>query len=289
MKVQHQKFKLICLDLDGTLLNDQKEVSVFTKSVLKKVYETFEIKVVLASSRMPKSVQNIQKQLGIPVTIIALDGAIQIDEQSNFEVSSREDLDYLSPDVIKTVYLLCDDTNMHFGIYSKELWAVKSLDYWALREIRGTKLWPDQIGSDVEEFPDFTRATKIMLRGDSASIDKVMKQLTYEYSIDLFFHREKETLINLTSSKINKLVSLQRLMNCEGITADEVIAFGDSDNDLEVLEYVGMGIAMHNGNGNIRTIANEVTLSNNEDGVALALLKHFGCQDLFFPALKSNQ
>lgn len=289
MKVQHKKFKLICLDLDGTLLNDQKEVSVFTKSVLKKIHETFEVKVVLASSRMPKSIQNIQKQLGIPVTIIALDGAIQIDENGNFEASDRVDLDYISPNIIKTIYQLCEDKNLHFGIYSKELWAVKSIDYWALREIRGTNLWPYQIGSNVEEFPDFNRVTKLMLRGDSASIDELMKQLIYEYPLDLFFHREKETLINLTSSKVNKLVSLQRLMNREGIKADEVIAFGDSDNDLEVLEYVGMGVAMHNSNQDIRTIANEVTLANNEDGVALSLLKHFECQDFFFSAMESVQ
>lgn len=82
-------------------------------------------------------------------------------------------------------------------------------------------------------------------------------------------------MIELIKSGINKAVGLEKITDYYGIPPERVIAFGDEDNDLEMLEFAGCGVAMGNGIEGVKSVANKVTKSNEEDGIAVFLKDYF--------------
>ena len=79
-------------------------------------------------------------------------------------------------------------------------------------------------------------------------------------------------VIEIVKSGLNKAVGIDRVSKSLGIAKENIIAFGDEDNDLEMIDYAGVGVAMGNAIGPLKNIANEITLTNNEDGIAELLI-----------------
>ena len=121
----------------------------------------------------------------------------------------------------------------------------------------------------VADFPDALDfpVNKLLLPGPPELLEEIMPRLKEEYHSLLNIYRSEPYFLEIMPQNIDKAHSLQKLLSSIGLTADEMICCGDGYNDLSMIEYAGLGVAMENAQPVIKEAANFVTRSNDEDGI----------------------
>lgn len=175
---------------------------------------------------------------------------------------------------------LSKGTEIHVSIYNHDNWYVPASDYWANREANNTRINPTVLS--MNETISLLQgrnlgAHKIMCMGPENEIEVMYQALTSLYGNDLHVYRSKSTYIEIADKKISKKSAIQTLLDhtFSTINWQDIIAFGDNFNDMEMLTAVGMGVAVQNSKPEVLAIADDTTLSNKEHGVALSIEKHF--------------
>jgi len=269
------KFDLIVADIDGTLIGDDKRLSPLTIATIQRVRRDFGVNVLLASARMPRAIRPFQAQLGCLDSIVALDGALVIDgpdDQRDAVVDRRLPI-RASMNIVREGLNAC----VHVGIFRRNEWVVESIDHWVLREARGNHFSPS-VGPVVERLLQWEEERsgphKIMFRGPARRL-RALRELLRQYEDQVLISSGRPTAIEIVSVTAGKWFGVKALLERFGIPSGRVIAFGDSDNDLELLQSVGHSVAPTNASGRARHVAREVTSSCVENGVAIALSKYF--------------
>lgn len=277
--INKKDIKYIVLDLDGTLLNDDLVITEKTKKALKKVQDDG-IDLVIASGRSVEGIIEYAKELGIDKhhgLIIASNGArlYDVKEDKNIfeEKLSVEDTKKvlrhleqfeLYPFILKGDDMYVDsldkvniDTNTHLGKINIFEWEASLGDY-NLIEV-------DNL-SDFIDFPVY----KINSSGDPKYIDKHLDEFTKGIEDIVYSARTLEFSVEILKCGVSKGHALEKINAKPG----EIIAFGDSMNDLEMIKYAKYGIAMKNAMDEVKENSFEITESNNDDGIYHFLNKH---------------
>jgi len=259
--------KLVAIDVDGTLLNDQYQITDRTKKSLARVREAG-AKVILATGRGPGSCYPIIEELQLIDPMITHNGAVILETGTR---KVKLEVGYKAAELFPIIQF-CRERKLHFDVNT-------SLDMY----IEG---FSEDAEYMYEKF--FMNPTRV---SDASQIDSQIVKFTIfakEHIIDNVFEeikplfpqwsiiRSGEMFIDVIHPRATKGFALQTLMNEYGIKKEEVIAFGNYYNDLEMLELAGIGVAMDNSPEPVKEKANRVTLSNNEDGVALVLEEIIG-------------
>ncbi|WP_029034943.1 Cof-type HAD-IIB family hydrolase [Salinimicrobium terrae] len=267
-------YKIIFTDIDGTLLNKERQLSPLTLKVFQQLKE--DLPVVLISSRMPQAMEHLQKELNIAhQPLICYNGAlISINGKT---VVSKEIPWEIVNDLHNFNFNL--DLNCHISLYNNRDWYVPKMDEWAKREKNNTKVTP-QIKSNRAVLKDWKNtqkgAHKIMCMGEGDKIDAIEDHLFKDYKDRLHLYRSKDTYLEITYKEVSKLTAVKYLLDSHfSFSLKETIAFGDNYNDFEMLKAAGMGIAVGNARPEILKIAKQVTKDNTEDGVAKSLQQLF--------------
>nr|WP_299074265.1 Cof-type HAD-IIB family hydrolase [uncultured Allomuricauda sp.] len=262
-------YKILCSDLDGTLLSTKNDVSDFTVSEIKRIKH--QLRIILVSARMPKSMTYLQKRMGIMENpIICYNGALVI--QGGKEISST----LIS--ITSTIKLntICKSHKIKLGLYYKDEWCVNETSERVKKEIFNTKADPtfEPTAQTLERWEEADIGPhKIMLMGTKEGMDAFTLELPKEFSATMNFYRSNDTLIEVAPKAVSKLSAINILLK-RNESLDDVIAFGDNYNDLEMLKNVGLGVAVSNAREEVKTIANKVTLTNKENGVAQFIKDH---------------
>lgn len=261
-------YKLICSDIDGTLLNVDRELS---KSTIEQVQRVSPIPFILISSRMPAAMHHLQRDLKNESTpLIAYNGGLVIADNQIIHST------FIAPSMIQNVANQCNENSVHLSLYFNDEWYVPSMDFWAKREENNTKVSP-AVKSTEEVINTWTQekkgAHKIMCMGNENEIDVLYNYLEKNHSDDVHLYRSKPTYIEISHKAISKKTAIEMLLkhSFNTINMEEIIAFGDNFNDIEMLEAVGMGVAVANAQTQVLEIANMVTDTNKNDGVAKAI------------------
>lgn len=261
--------KAICSDIDGTLLNSERNLSPRLKSVINQFPKEFPL--ILASSRMPDAMRHLLRDLDKPSEpLIAYNGGFVLGK-------TGEVLDSVSIPLglVAKILEMTRKTDIHVSLYHGENWYEPKADYWAKREIDNTKVEPTWMsGESVLDLwaKDNLGAHKVMVMGDSNEISWLFGELHLEHSSDLHLYRSKDTYIEIAPRKISKATALKLVLeNLYDFTMEEVIAFGDNYNDIDLIQNVGWGVAVANARPEVKAVAKEVTLHHKEDGVAATL------------------
>ncbi|MFT4535928.1 MAG: Cof subfamily protein (haloacid dehalogenase superfamily) [Saprospiraceae bacterium] len=265
-------WKLVCSDIDGTLLNKDRQLSQRTIEVLKRIKDI--IPLVLISSRMPKAMRHLQKELDIlSHPLIAFNGGLVLD-YSRGEPKVLSSIE-IPVNIAELVIKFSKDTSIHTSLYHSDEWYVAELDYWAKREMNNTKVHPEvaDLQSICEQWKTDNRgAHKIMCMGEVSDIQLLYNYLNKHHSETIHVYRSKDTYIEIASKEISKLSALDLLLDHSyDINLSEVVAFGDNYNDEEMIGGVGLGVAVANAREEVKAVCNAVTKSNKEDGVAFFL------------------
>ena len=262
------KYKIVFSDIDGTLLNKERQLSSSTISEIKKLQG--KIPFILISARMPSAMRHLQNELGIEaLPIISYNGGLILID--NKVVSSTE----IPMNIIESLTKWNIAHSCHLSIYHNDEWYVPQLDQWAAREINNTKVHPEvkDHKSIIEKWKTENKgAHKIMAMGEVSEIDKIVDFLSENFSEELHLYRSKSTYLEISPKKISKLTAVKYLLEQHyKFELDDVIAYGDNYNDVEMLHHVGFGVAVGNARDEAKNVAKHITSLSIEDGVALSL------------------
>lgn len=273
-----KEYKVVCSDVDGTLLDSRRELSLNTiKSV--EILNKRQIPFVMVSARMPKAMRPLQIQLGSYHPIVCYNGAY-IESELKVDGSSEEL--FSNPIEIEpflSLLSMMKGTKIHFGTYFKDDWFVNQVDYWSKREQNNTQIIPEV--KEMEDMHHHFEALnhgphKIMIMGDFKVIEPLESELRYKFGDHLDIYRSKDTYLELNAKAVSKSTSLDTLSKYFNHSISEFMAFGDNYNDVSMIRKAGYGVAVENARNEVKAVANEITDANINDGVANTILQHFG-------------
>lgn len=265
-------YKIVFSDIDGTLLNRDRELSPLTLKVIRELQK--QVPVVLISSRMPQAMQHLQEELHIShQPLICYNGGQIIFNGKT--ISSTE----IPWEIIRDLNSFNRTLNCHLSLFNDTDWFVPAMDFWAKREQNNTKVTPEvkPVDEVLKEWKKSEKgAHKIQCMGEPDRIDSLENYLLTNYGHQLHLYRSKETYLEIANKEVSKLTAIKVLLDFHfRLSLEESIAFGDNHNDYEMLQAAGLGIAVGNAKPQILEIAKEVTSHGNEDGVAISLQKLF--------------
>ena len=287
-------YKLVAIDLDGTLLDSYGQISEANKDAIKNSINKG-TKIVLASGRGAMSVRNFATEIGANEYMICGNGAMVYDIKEEKIIYEK----FLNQKKVLQLIKICEENSIYYSVYTEKGVIAKSLNYNVLFYNHENSNKPDDKKTNIyltesvydyilnRKENDYTKITVCdnnniifnsiikklrKIRGiDVLDVGhmtrKLMKLGTEQYSIEYFY-------TEITNENINKWNSIEFLIEKLGIKKEEVIAIGDNINDKEMLENSGLGVAMANSAPYIQKMADVVTDSNNDNGVAKLLEKY---------------
>lgn len=262
------QYRVIALDLDGTLTNNQKEVTTATKEALDNAMEQG-ARLVLASGRPVYGIVPVAKSLALDSKggyILAYNGGQIIDCKTNEVLYSQ----YLPSDVIPLLYEYAKSKGYALlGYKGNEIITESPDDIYVKEESRINKMNVRKVDVLTDELD--AKPTKLLMTGDPKDMLKAEEELREAVKDRIDVYRSAPFFMELVPKGIDKAKSLTRLLALLNLTPKDMMAFGDGYNDLSMLRLAGMGVAMANAAPEVRAEADFVTLSNEEDGVAHAL------------------
>jgi len=234
-------YRLAAIDLDGTLLGPDKKVSEENVAAVRRLNENG-AKVIIASGRRHQNSIRFQRQLELNGPIIACQGGLIRDGESGNVIEAH----FLPQTVSKEITKEGANASVRVIYYH--------LDhlYVAERNNEWIELYESRVGEKTEALPDLDRldgrrALKIVWYGDPLLLESVRPRMAERYreKVDLL-STEKENL-EFMPRGINKATALAKVALELGVRAEEVLAFGDGENDVQMLSWAGAGVAMRHG------------------------------------------
>lgn len=249
---------LIFLDIDGTLLNSNNTIDKETLEIVSKV--NLENEIILTSARKPSSTKSIAHQLQIKEKIIVCyNGALIIE-------GKKKILEYPLPtNEVLYIYNYAKKYNVSINIYCDDIWFAQTIDDLVLQESQIVHEEPFLISNNLEKLT----VHKILL----ISHERELSFLKSRLSIldNLIFCNSKKGYLEITCSKANKKNAFEFLLKYLSYDRSNTLAVGDGYNDIELLKGAQIGIAMGNAPSEVKKIADYITSSNDDNGVAYAL------------------
>lgn len=262
------EYKLIATDIDGTLLNDEKEVPALVRDVLQKAHQKG-IRIALLSGRMPLAVELVEQELGIPCTKACNAGTYIILE------SGKLITEWIRPETVLGVYhKISEKYQIPLWIYQKRSWMVTDVDDYVRRESSIIHHEPERISLEKQcrqWTAQKTGPNKLLLGAHPDVIRALPEDLEEFRSVELDFAQSSNTYLEIFPKGVTKGSALKIICRELEIRPEETIAFGDQELDLPLLEAAGFGVAMENAIPRLKEVADYVTTSNNKAGVAAAL------------------
>lgn len=255
-------YKLVAIDLDDTLLNNDAIITPRSKEAIKKSIEKGVI-VTLATGRMFQSALPFAREIGLTSPLITYQGSL-VKYADGREISHLP----LATDLAEQAVKLIRPKGIHMNLYYSDDLYVFEVNKWAEQYSRMTKV-PINILKSLKE--KTISPTKIVLMGDYYELDLIDGKLQAEFGSFVNLSRAKPHLLEISHPEATKGMALKKLAESFDIKREQVMAFGDELNDLDMLEYAGYGVAVENAHKRIKEVADRVALSNHEDGVAATL------------------
>ena len=259
---------MICIDIDGTLLNDAKEVLPEVKKAVRRQHERGR-KIALVSGRMPWAVSQVEKQLETDCikvcnagTFIIVDG-----ECVKEEVMSTHVMRQLYTDIAKKHHV-------PLWVYQGYRWYVTQTDSFVEKETDIIEYQPDVVNLyDLAENWDKAgiKPNKFLIAAAKKKTGEIQRELEQWKNRAFDVARSSGNYLEIFPKNVNKGKAVASLCTILNIGTENVVAIGDHELDIPMIETAGIGIAMGNAIQALKEKADYVTLANNEAGVAHAL------------------
>lgn len=264
-------FKLIVTDMDGTLLNSDKKIPNDTIAALQTLIATG-CQFTLATGRIYKAAKRYGDQIGIKTPLICCNGAVIIDPKTDALLYGAP----IPKETGRKIIEVARKYNVYFHLYDKDIIYSERLEKIIayFRKVSADQPPQYRIHTEVVEDAlalfDRTDIYKFGFYYDNSERAQEMR-LELEAIEGVHGFKSMDTMYDVMREGISKGSALENLCRILDIDRESVIAFGDNENDLEMLEFAGMGIAMDNAEAFVKDVANHVTTSNDEEGVLRAL------------------
>lgn len=263
------QYQLIAFDIDDTLLNTQKQMTPLTKAALMQAQENG-VRLAVASGRLPYGVRPFAKELDIRRGggyYLSFNGAAIFNSRDQLIGSS-----YLDSRYIKPVYDILRPTNVTTMVHKGDMiYADKKVnDYTRIEsEVIGLQL------NTVDDLPAFIDwpIHKFLLAGDPQELKETEQKLIEALGGEVDIYLSAPWFLEVMPKGVTKGTGLLQICADAGIPPEATVAFGDSYNDIGMLQAAGVGIAMGNAEEAVKASAHMVTADCDHDGIAKALEK----------------
>jgi Cof subfamily protein (haloacid dehalogenase superfamily) len=264
--VASSSFRLVAVDLDGTLLRSDSSVSQRTRDAIEAARQA-DATVVIVTARSPRSVGDLAREAGIGGWAICANGA------TVFDLDTARIIRHTAlPAAVGhriAVALRAEVPDIVFG-WELELRFGSEPGYEALREAHW---WPRPEGSfppcDVLDWHQ--PFTKLLARAEGEAQELAFAVAREAARGDASVTLTGQAFVEVMAAGVTKGAALAQFASELGIDRSDVIAFGDHVTDVEMLEWAGLGVAVANGHPSALAVADEVAKTNDEDGVAVIL------------------
>ncbi|KWX71231.1 Cof-type HAD-IIB family hydrolase [Paenibacillus jilunlii] len=265
--------KAVFSDVDGTLLNSDHKITSLTKRAIQKVVKSG-VPFVLVTARMPGGVVSLQEELAIHSPIICYSGALVLEENSEGNMTPIHSTSLSRQETGKILGIVNDRyPTISISLYSYNEWLVRDTrDAWVTQEQEIIHTSPTK--ADFAAYLENNQQThKILCMGNSREINDLEQTLKNE-TTGVSIYKSKETYLEIMDSSASKSQAIQIILQRLGLSREEIMAIGDNFNDIDMLSFAGLGIAMANAPDEVKRYADDVTLSNDKDGLKYSLEKY---------------
>lgn len=265
----NMNYQMLVLDLDGTLTNSRKELTEPTRQALIEIQEAGK-KVVLASGRPTYGIVPLAEALNLSKYgsyILSFNGGRITQCSSNKVIYDR----VLPKEVIGPIFEIASTyPDVDIMTYENE-YIIAGLTHneYTDKEAFLNKMQVRRVDNFVDyiTFP----INKLLITGEPEVLEKLMAQLQRKYNKYLSINRSEAFFLEIMPQNIDKALSLQRLLNSIGMKADSMICCGDGYNDISMIEFAGLGVAMENAKPLVKESANFITKSNDDEGILFVI------------------
>ncbi len=263
--------RLIAADLDDTLLDANSDLTGRTLTALRRAMDCG-IGIVLSSGRMREATMPFAERIGVNAPMILYNGAMILDPKEDKVLSMHA----IEQDTARSVAKKLEDMHIYFQIYPGEgYFCAHRTGHTAAYE-RSIRVPCQEVGAPLSEWMQGDMV-KMLAIADPETIDEAQRILIRAFPKDVRFMKSKAHYLEIVRDGVDKGLALDTLRMHLGIEKDEVMAFGDGQNDAAMLAAAGWGAAVENAAAECKAAARIIVPANTEDGVAQAiesLLQH---------------
>ena len=261
------KYKALALDLDGTLTDSNKRLSEYNKEAVIKAADAG-VKIILASGRPLFGITPIAEKHG--GYILAYNGGNIMDCKTNELIYSN----LLPDECVHDICGLAHDNGVYaLTYYENAIVAESDSDEYVLREAKCNNAQIKKV-NNLESFVTYSVA-KFLVVGEHSRLIPVQKELLKRHGSVLNAFYSEDYFLEVVPKTVAKDKALEELLKLLGLKREELIACGDGMNDIPMLKYAGLGVAMENAYPDVKACADEIAPSNDDDGVAKIIAKYF--------------
>jgi len=270
MSESRKDIKMLVLDIDGTLTNSNKDISENTKRGIKNIMERGH-KVVLASGRPTPGMRRYAEELELEKYggyLLSFNGGRIIDCRSGAIVYQK----VLPASVIRGLYKFAEDRDAGIITYlgDKIILGTRADKYIEIESrINGM---PIKKVDNFVEYVDFD-VNKCLITAEPDKAAVYVEELQEKYGEILSIYRSEPFFIEVMPKNIDKANSIDRMLSTVGLTRENIICCGDGYNDMSMIQYAGVGVAMENAQPEVKEAADYITDSNDNDGIVKVIDK----------------
>lgn len=270
-------YRMVVTDLDGTLLNSQKQVSDGNAQAIMKLKD-HDVVFVMATGRSDVMTKSYTRQLKNADIVIGCDGAVI----RNVRTGQILYEDHISSETCHKTFEICRKYGLQYYVFAKdELVSDDPRNERFLihqkfnQTVEKEEQIPMQVVDDLDQYVKEHMIYKIVVSHDDTHyLDEVAKVVKQETDADAI--RSGKRVLAVKAKGVSKAEAIKKLAQILEISIEDIIAFGDEVNDIEMLTLVGLGIAMENADDVVKEAADRIAGNNDQDGVGKELEKIFG-------------
>lgn len=255
--------RCVGIDLDDTLLRTDMTISPIDKAAIKKAVERG-IKVLPASGRMVQSIRPYVLELGLEVPVIAYNGAI-IQEVLSGKILYHRPVPLEEARLIAPIFR---EAGIHLNVYLNDELYMDELTAWGRKYAANAGVDPRPVGDLLKHLNEPPH--KLLAAGEIELIDQLQTRLQEEFEGRLQFVKSKPNYLEILAPEVSKGEALRELTTRWGIKRDEVMAIGDAPNDLSMIAWAGVGVAIGNADPIVKEKATLIVADHEHNGVAEA-------------------
>ncbi len=262
-------YQLIAVDMDGTLLREDKTISDRTKNAIQKAVKKG-VKVVLASGRPIAGLERYLEELNLLSEedyVMSFNGSV-LQKVKTKEVIAKN---ILKGSDLKKLYELSRAIGVNIHAFTKEGCVTPVMNEYTKLEgrINGIEVYE----RDFDTIEDDEDVIKVMFIDPPEVLDAAMVHIPERFYEDYTVVKSAPFFLEFLNKKSSKAAGVKALGEYLGIKQEAIICIGDAGNDLDMIQYAGLGVAMGNAFEEVKAAADYVTFNNDEDGVAHVIEK----------------
>ena len=259
-------YKLVAIDLDDTLLNDDLEISPANREAIEMAVEQGVV-VILSTGRMFCSAQRIAQSLHLNFPLLSYNGALIKNTLDGKVLYSN----YLPFSLAKNILEFLEPQGYDLNCYVDDKLYVKEISPRIREYINVANVSAEAVGNLTSFLK--TEPIKLLVLDEEKVLDRLAETLKRIYGEKITLAKSKPHYLDIVNKGVSKGIALKQICQSFGFSPQEVIAIGDSYNDVDMIRFAGLGVIMGNARDELKKIADYVAPPNSEDGVAHVLKK----------------